>query len=175
MDEARKSALTHAQNLQTEKKKRQKIGILIGKGMSPDEAKAQVMGHIDSDIGSADEQAKNAENALFNYLMSVPNVPQTDVPVGEDENANVEILNGVRRRRPTFTAKDHGFGCAFGLSFGLRYFVAGSRFVAMSSNMAMTASSLAQFMLDNHSEEHGYVETYALYGESPFCRGNYPI
>jgi seryl-tRNA synthetase len=165
LDEARKSALTHAQNLQAEKKKASKeIGILIGKGMSPDEAKAQVMGHIDSDIGSAEEQAKNAENALYTYLMSVPNVPQADVPVGEDENANIEILKWGTPTPLAFTAKDHvDLGAPFGLSFDQGTLVAGSRFVAMSGNMARLHRALAQFMLDTHSEEHGYVETYVPY------------
>ena len=64
LDEARKSALTKAQNLQAEKKKASKqIGALIAQGKTPDEAKAEVMGSIDSDITSAEQEAKQAEQA----------------------------------------------------------------------------------------------------------------
>lgn len=165
LDEARKSALTHAQNLQAEKKKASKeIGVLIGKGMSPDEAKAKVMGHIDSDIGVAEEAAKNAESALFSYLMRVPNIPQADVPIGEDENANLEVLKWGTPKNFSFTPKDHvDLGAPFGLSFDQGALVAGSRFVAMSGAMARLHRALAQFMLDTHSEEHGYTETYVPY------------
>ncbi|MAK89980.1 MAG: serine--tRNA ligase, partial [Oleibacter sp.] len=93
LDEQRKSALTRAQSLQAEKKKASKqIGQLIGQGMSPEDAKAQVMGSIDSDITEAEQQAKEAELALQQLLMSIPNVPDESVPFGKDEDDNIEVL-----------------------------------------------------------------------------------
>ena len=165
LDEARKSALTRAQTLQAEKKKASKqIGALIGQGMSPEDAKAQVMGSIDSDITDAEQQAKQAEQSLRELLMSIPNVPQAAVPFGADENDNLEVLVWGEPTAFSFTPKDHvDLGEPLGLSFDQGALVAGSRFAAMSGAMAKLHRALAQFMLDVHSEEHGYEETYVPY------------
>lgn len=165
IDEARKSALTKAQTLQAEKKKASKqVGALIAQGLSPDEAKAQVMGDLDSGISEAERQAKQAEQALRDFLMSVPNVPQSDVPEGADEDDNLEILKWGEPTQFPFPAKDHvDLGEPLGLSFDQGALLAGSRFAAMSGAMARLHRALAQFMLDVHTEEHGYTETYVPY------------
>ena len=165
LDDARKVALTSAQSLQAEKKKASKqIGALIGQGMSPEDAKAQVMGSIDSDIGEAELAAKQAEQSLRELLMSIPNVPQNDVPFGSDENDNVEVLTWGEPVAFSFEVKDHvDLGEPLGLSFDDGALVAGSRFVAMSGAMARLHRAITQFMLDTHSEEHGYEETYVPY------------
>ncbi len=165
MDDARKAALTSAQSLQAEKKKASKqIGALIGQGMSPEDAKAQVMGSIDSDIGEAELAAKQAEQGLRELLMSIPNVPQNDVPFGSDENDNVEVLTWGEPAAFSFEAKDHvDLGEPLGLSFDDGALVAGSRFVTMSGAMARLHRAITQFMLDTHSEEHGYEEIYVPY------------
>lgn len=165
LDEARKSALTKAQNLQAEKKKASKqIGALIAQGKTPDEAKAEVMGSIDSDITSAEQEAKQAEQASRDWLMNVPNIPQADVPVGKDEDDNLEILKWGEPTQFEFEAKDHvDLGEALGLSFDDGAVLAGSRFVVMSGAMARLNRALAQFMLDTHTDKHGYEETYVPY------------
>ena len=165
LDEQRKSALTRAQSLQAEKKKASKqIGQLIGQGMSPEDAKAQVMGSIDSDITEAEQQAKEAELALQQLLMSIPNVPDESVPFGKDEDDNIEVLKWGEPTQFSFEAKGHvDLGEPLGLSFDQGTLVAGSRFVAMSGPMARLHRALAQFMLDTHTEEHGYTETYVPY------------
>lgn len=165
LDEARKTALTRAQTLQAEKKKASKqIGALIGQGMSPEDAKAQVMGSIDSDITEAEQEAKQAEQSLRDLLMRIPNMPQAAVPFGADENDNLEVLVWGEPTTFSFTPKDHvDLGEPLGLSFDQGALVAGSRFAAMSGAMAKLHRALAQFMLDVHSEEHGYEETYVPY------------
>ena len=165
LDEARKTALTRAQTLQAEKKKASKqIGALIGQGMSPEDAKAQVMGSIDSDITEAEQEAKQAEQSLRDLLMRIPNMPQAAVPFGADENDNLEVLVWGEPTAFSFTPKDHvDLGEPLGLSFDQGALVAGSRFAAMSGAMAKLHRALAQFMLDVHSEEHGYEETYVPY------------
>ena len=108
LDDARKAALTSAQSLQAEKKKASKqIGALIGQGMSPEDAKAQVMGSIDSDIGEAEHAAKQAEHSLRELLMSIPNVPHNEVPFGADESDNIEVLSWGEPVAFSFAAKDH--------------------------------------------------------------------
>ncbi len=165
LDEQRKAALTKAQALQAEKKKASKqIGQLIGQGMSPEDANAMVMGCIDSDITEAEQAAKDAELSLRDLLMSIPNVPDSEVPFGKDEDDNVEVLTWGEPTQFSFEAKDHvDLGEPLGLSFDDGALVAGSRFVAMSGPMARLHRALAQFMLDTHTEEHGYTETYVPY------------
>lgn len=165
LDDERKSSLTKAQALQAEKKKASKqIGALIGQGMSPEDAKAQVMGSIDADISDAEAAAKAAEVTLRQLLMAIPNVPQDAVPHGNDEDDNVEVAVWGEPTQFSFEAKDHvDLGEPLGMSFDAGATVAGSRFVAMSGKMARLHRALAQFMLDTHSEEHGYEETYTPY------------
>lgn len=165
LDEARKTALTKAQNLQAEKKKASKqVGVLVGQGMSPDEAKAQVMGSIDSGIKDAEQAAKEAEQALHDFLMAVPNVPKADVPEGKDEDDNEEVLVWGEPTQFEFEAKDHvDVGAPLGLNFEIATEVAGTRFAVMSKGIARLHRALAQFMLNTHSEEHGYEETYVPY------------
>lgn len=165
LDEARKTALTTAQNLQAEKKKASKqVGVLIGQGMSPDEAKAQVMGSIDSGIKEAEQAAKDAEQALHDFLMAVPNVPKADVPEGKDEDDNEEVLVWGEPTQFDFEAKDHvDVGASLGLDFEIATEVAGTRFAVMSKGIARLHRALSQFMLNTHSDEHGYEETYVPY------------
>lgn len=165
LDEDRKKALTHAQSLQAEKKKASKqIGQLIGQGMSPEEAKAQVMSGLDADITRAEQEAKQVEASLQELLMGIPNVPLTQVPAGADEDDNVEVLKWGTPREFAFEAKDHvDVGAPLGLNFDAGALVAGSRFAVMSGPIARLHRALAQFMLDTHTLEHGYEETYVPY------------
>ena len=165
LDQERKSSLTTAQSLQAEKKKSSKqIGALIGQGMSPEDAKAQVMGSIDADISDAESAAKNAEQALRDVLMSIPNVPRDEVPHGSDEDDNIEVATWGEPTTFDFAAQDHvDLGEPLGLSFDLGATVAGSRFAVMSGKMARLHRALAQFMLNTHTEAHGYEETYTPY------------
>jgi seryl-tRNA synthetase len=165
MDERRKVALTRAQSLQAEKKKASKqIGALIGQGMSPEDAKAQVMGGIDSDITVAQAEAKEAETALNDWLMGVPNLPDEAVPFGDDEDSNVEVSVWGEIPQLDFEAKDHvDVAEPLGMSFDAGATVAGSRFVAMSGKIARLHRAITQFMLDTHTEEHGYEEAYVPY------------
>jgi seryl-tRNA synthetase len=165
MDETRKAALTRAQSLQAEKKKASKqIGMLIGQGLSPDEAKARVMGGIDSDITLAEQEARDAELALRTCLLTVPNLPHADVPEGLSEDDNREVLKWGTPRVFSFEPKDHvDVGEPLGMSFDAGARVAGSRFVALSGQIARLHRALAQFMLDTHTLEHGYEETYVPY------------
>jgi len=165
MDERRKSAITRAQSLQAEKKKASKqIGALIGQGMSPEDAKAQVMSGIESDITNAENESKEAEQALRDFLLAVPNMPHADVPEGADEDDNVEVSTWGTPATFDFEVKDHvDVGEPLGMSFEAGVALAGTRFVVMSGKIARLHRALAQFMLNTHTDEHGYEETYVPY------------
>ena len=180
LDKARSSALTAAQQLQAEKKKASKqIGQLIGQGMTPDEAKAQVMGSLNDNIAAEEQKAKAAEADVKEFLLSIPNIPQHDVPAGSDEDDNVEVLKWGTPKEFSFEPKDHvDLGEANGgLDFEAGTKLTGSRFVVMKGQMARLHRALAQFMLNTHGDEHGYDEVYTPYlvnKESLFGTGQLP-
>ena len=180
LDKARSAALTSAQQLQAEKKKASKqIGQLIGQGMTPDEAKAQVMGSLNDNIAAEEHKAKTAEADVKEFLLSIPNIPQSDVPVGSDEDDNVEVMTWGTPKDFTFEPKDHvDLGEANGgLDFEAGTKLTGSRFVVMKGQMARLHRALAQFMLNTHVDEHEYDEVYTPYlvnKESLFGTGQLP-
>jgi seryl-tRNA synthetase len=180
LDKARSAALTAAQQLQAEKKKASKqVGQLIGQGMSPDEAKAQVMGSLNDNIAAEEQKAKKAEAEVKEFLLSIPNIPQVDVPAGNDEDDNIEVLTWGTPKEFTFEPKDHvDLGEANGgLDFEAGTKLTGSRFVVMKGQMARLHRALAQFMLNTHIDQHGYDEVYTPYlvnKESLFGTGQLP-
>ena len=138
LDKARSAALTAAQQLQAEKKKASKqIGQLIGQGMTPDEAKAQVMGSLNDNIAAEEHKAKAAEADVKEFLLSIPNIPQSDVPAGNDEDDNIEIMVWGTPKDFSFEPKDHvDLGEANGgLDFEAGTKLTGSRFVVMKGHM----------------------------------------
>jgi seryl-tRNA synthetase len=180
LDKARSAALTAAQQLQAEKKKAsKKIGQLIGQGMTPDEAKAQVMGSLNDNIAAEEHKAKAAEADVKEFLLSIPNIPQSDVPAGNDEDDNIEIMVWGTPKDFSFEPKDHvDLGEANGgLDFEAGTKLTGSRFVVMKGHMARLHRALAQFMLNTHIDEHGYDEVYTPYlvnKDSLFGTGQLP-
>mgnify|MGYP000058919048 FL=1 len=180
LDKARSAALTAAQQLQAEKKKASKqIGQLIGQGMTPDEAKAQVMGSLNDNIAAEENKAKAAEADVKEFLLSIPNIPQSDVPAGNDEDDNIETKVWGTPKEFSFEPKDHvDLGEANGgLDFEAGTKLTGSRFVVMKGQMARLHRALAQFMLNTHIDEHGYDEVYTPYlvnKDSLFGTGQLP-
>ena len=180
LDKARSAALTAAQQLQAEKKKASKqIGQLIGQGMTPDEAKAQVMGSLNDNIAAEEKKAKAAEADVKDFLLSIPNIPQSDVPKGNDEDDNIEVSTWGTPKDYSFAPKDHvDLGEANGgLDFEAGTKLTGSRFVVMKGQMARLHRALAQFMLNTHTDEHGYDEVYTPYlvnKDSLFGTGQLP-
>ena len=169
LDAKRKSADVSSQNLQAEKKKASKqIGQFIAQGLSVDEAKAkvsEVLAEIDSKLNAEVEQAKAIQDAINTILMATPNLPDASVPIGKDEDDNVEIRTWGEPRKFDFEVKDHvdvGQDNG-GLNFEVAAKLTGSRFAVMQGQIARMHRALIQLMLDTHSEEHGYVETYVPY------------
>jgi seryl-tRNA synthetase len=112
--------------------------------------------------GAARLDAIQAELSLM--LMSVPNPPQDDVPVGADETANVEVRRWGMPRSFDFAPKDHvDLGAPLGLDLETGAKLSGSRFTLLRGPAARLHRALAQFMLDLHTREHGYTECYTPY------------
>ncbi|OIQ70201.1 serine--tRNA ligase [mine drainage metagenome] len=104
------------------------------------------------------------QTELLDLLMALPNLPYADVPVGVDETANVELRRWGNPRQFDFTVRDHvDVGAALGLDFEAAARISGARFAVLRGPLARLHRALAQFMLDVHTTEHGYTETYVPY------------
>ncbi|WP_079419704.1 serine--tRNA ligase [Thiomonas intermedia] len=104
------------------------------------------------------------QGELLELLMAVPNLPAADVPVGRDETQNVELRRWGAPRAFDFPVRDHvDVGAALGLDFEAAARISGSRFAVLRGQIARLHRALAQFMLDVHTTEHGYTETYVPY------------
>lgn len=112
-------------------------------------------------------------------VAEIPNLPLAEVPDGRDEDDNVEIRRVGTQPVFSFTPLDHvalGEGLG-GMDFAVAAKLAGSRFVVLRSGVARLQRALIQFMLDLHTEEHGYTELYVPYlanEESLFGTGQLP-
>lgn len=166
LDAERKEADVRSQELLAERKKASKqIGVLIASGKSVDEAKAEVdeiLNRISQELDTAVARAKDIQQALDDLMMRTPNLPDDVVPAGRDEEDNEEVLKWGTPAQLSFEAKDHAdLGEALGqLDFELAGKITGSRFSVMQGQLARLQRALTQFMLDMHTQTHGYTEVY---------------
>ena len=169
LDTRRKQADVESQELLAQRKQASKqIGELVKSGLSVDEAKAKVnetLATIEASLERVKNEAKAANDELDAVLMAVPNVPVEEVPVGADEDANVEISRWGEPRQFDFDVKDHVDvgGNLGGLDFDTASKITGSRFAVMRGGLARLHRALTQFMLNTHTGEHGYQEVYVPY------------
>ncbi|HIC47229.1 MAG TPA: serine--tRNA ligase [Methylophaga aminisulfidivorans] len=164
LEEERKQAQLDAQELQTERNSRSKN---IGKAKAAGEDIAPLLKEIE-DLGDRHKAAESRLNDVLTQLqdiaMGIPNLPQADVPAGKDESENQEILRWGEPRQFDFEPKDHvDLGAALGMDFDTAAKISAARFVTLSGPLAKLQRALTQFMLDLHSEQHGYTETYVPY------------
>lgn len=109
------------------------------------------------------------QNELQQFLEEIPNLPHNSVPNGLDGISNQEIRRWSKGEKGPrifdFIAKDH---VSIGENLGLLDFetaakLSGARFTFMRGGLARLHRALSQFMLDIHTQEHGYIETYVPY------------
>jgi len=165
LEERRKHVQVKTQQLQAERNAKSKaIGMAKAKG----EDTSQIMKEV-ADIGTALKQAEidleQIQAVLNGIALGIPNIPHESVPDGKDETANAEVRRWGEPRKFDFKAKDHvDLGAALGMmDFDTAAKIAGARFVVMNGALARLHRALIQFMLDLHTREHGYTETYVPY------------
>ena len=169
LDTRRKSADVRAQGLLAERKSASKrIGELIAEGKSVDEAKAEVdsvLARLAEELDTATAEAEAVQAELDALLLETPNVPDDRVPQGASEDDNAEVLRWGEPAEMSFPAKDHvDLGEALTqMDMDTASRIAGSRFSLLSDQLARLHRALAQFMLDRHTEMHGYREVYVPY------------
>jgi seryl-tRNA synthetase len=161
LDERRRAAQTAFQEVQARRKTLSKaIGQARGKGEDAAELMAEVEGLKDKIAASeANERAAGAE--IYALLAGYPNILADDVPDGADESDNIELRRNGTPRAFDFDLQDHvalGEGLG-GLDFERASKLSGARFVVMQGEVARLHRALAQFMLDLHTCEFGYLET----------------
>jgi len=120
---------------------------------------AEVAG-LKDEIQAGEEEQRRLESQLSEFLASVPNLPADDVPDGPDETANVEIRRWGKKPEFDFVPKEHfELGEALGeMDFAAAARMSGSRFVILKNRLARLERAIAQFMLDLHTENFGYLE-----------------
>jgi seryl-tRNA synthetase len=164
LEAERKAIQTRTEELQGKRNSLSKqIGMLKGKGEDTTAVMAEVAGLGDelkaNEVALTEVQAKMAR-----FMEAMPNLPHESVPVGPDETGNVEVRKVGTPRQFDFEIKDHvDVGEKLGLDFDTATKLTGSRFSVMKGGMARLHRALAQFMLDTHTEKHGYTECYTPY------------
>jgi seryl-tRNA synthetase len=178
MDEKRRAVMAEVQDLQSKRNEVSKqIGQIKAKGGDAAGIMAEVAGYKDR-IAVLDEQEKKHSDELNDFLSRLPNIPHESVPFGMSEKENVEMRRVGEPRRLN-NPKDHvdlGEGLG-GMDFEAAAKMSGARFVVLRSGVARLERALAQFMLDTHTQEHGYTEMSVplmVRAEALYGTGNLP-
>ena len=162
LEEKRKSLQIKTQELQNERNVRSKsIGKAKASGEDIQPLLAEV-GKLGDELDSAKAELTVLLEEIAAQSQTIPNLPDDSVPQGKDENDNLEISRWGTPREFDFEIKDHvdlGESLNKGVDFDAGAKLAGSRFVVMRGQVARLNRAIAQFMLDLHTQEHGYEET----------------
>jgi seryl-tRNA synthetase len=165
VEEARKRVQMRTQELQAVRNSASKqIGELKRKGEDAGALLAE-MGRVGDELKQLEAELAEIQSRLEAFLLGIPNLPHDSVPAGRDADDNVEVRRVGEPAKLAFPARDH---VDIGTSLGLMDFeraakLSGARFTLMTGAMALLHRALAQFMLDVHTQEHGYTEVYAPY------------
>ena len=158
--EERKAIILEADRLKANRNNFSKeIGSIIKSGGSADEIKEQVR-KIGEEISSLDERIRDLDIKIEHFLLYIPNIPSKDVPVGNSESDNPIVRSWGEIKSFDFDPLPHwDLGSSLGL-FDLERGakIAGSGFPLYTGDGARLQRALIQFMLDVHTEEHGYME-----------------
>ncbi|KXO14193.1 Seryl-tRNA synthetase [Moritella sp. JT01] len=165
LEEQRKALQIRTEQLQNDRNVRSKS---IGKAKASGEDIQPLL----AEVGKLGEELDAAKLELTELLaqieaiaLSLPNLPHPSAPLGKDEDDNVELKRWGQPKEFDFEIKDHvDVGEALGgLDFKNAVKITGSRFIVMRGQIARMHRAIAQFMLDTHTEEHGYTELYVPY------------
>ena len=175
----RKTLQVDTEALQNERNTKSKN---IGKAKAAGEDIAPLLAEVENlknALKEKEDALEGVSNELESLLHGIPNVPDARVPVGTSEADNQEIRQWGTPRTFDFTPKDHvELGEASGgLDFATATKITGSRFAIMKGEVARLHRALAQFMLDTHTGEHGYLEVNVpnmVNADSAFGTGQLP-
>lgn len=162
LEERRKDLQGRTESLQAERNNGAKqVGQIKKSGGDASElmARMQVVGE---EVRRVEAEFDALQTEIETHAMSIPNMPDESVPIGADEKDNVEVLKWGTPRSFDFPIKDHtDIGESMGgLNFAKATEITGSRFSVLKGPLARLQRALGQFMVDFHTEQHGYTEVY---------------
>ena len=165
LEEQRKSLQVKTETLQAERNSRSKaIGAAKARGENIESLLAEV-DDMGIELSMAKAKLDDVLAELNQIALTIPNIPADEVPLGKDDSENQEILRWGTPTTYDFEVRDHvtlGEELA-GLDFAAGVKLSGARFAVMKGQIARMHRALAQFMLDLHTEQHGYTEAYVPY------------
>ncbi|EGR0772590.1 serine--tRNA ligase [Vibrio cholerae] len=181
LEEQRKSIQVEVENLQSTRNSISKqIGQLMASGdKAGAEAVKQQIGTLGDDLDAKKVELDAVMAQLDAITQTVPNIPDDAVPNGKDDSENVEVSRWGTPKTYDFEVKDHVDLGEMGdsLDFASATKITGARFVVMKGQFARLHRAIAQFMLDLHTDQHGYTELYVPYlvnAETLFGTGQLP-
>jgi seryl-tRNA synthetase len=165
LENERKQVQTRTQDLQAKRNATSKqIGMAKAKGEDVSAIMAEVA-NLGDELKAGETRLEEIQSGLYELLAHVPNMPHESVPAGKSETDNVEVSKWGTPRVFDFPVKDHvdvGEGL-HQLDFATATKISGARFSVMKGSLARLHRALAQFMLDMHTQQHGYTEVYVPY------------
>ncbi len=164
-EERRKVLQVETESLQAERNSRSKsIGAAKARGEDIEPLRQEV-NLLGEKLEAAKAELEVLQAEIRDYVLTIPNMPDDAVPNGKDDSENVEVSRWGTPKTYDFELKDHvTLGeLTDGLDFASAVKITGSRFVVMKGQIARLHRAIAQFMLDLHTEEHGYQEMYVPY------------
>ncbi|TVS13038.1 MAG: serine--tRNA ligase [Wenzhouxiangella sp.] len=165
IEQRRKAVQVRTEDLQNRRNVSSKsIGQAKARGEDIEPLLAEVS-RLGDELKQARQELEGIRAELDRLLLDMPNLPDPDLPDGEDESANREERRWGSPREFEFAARDHvELGQILqGIDFEAAASLAGSRFAVLGGGVATLHRALAQFMLDLHTREHGYREMYVPY------------
>ena len=165
LEEKRKVLQVETESLQAQRNARSKaIGEAKARGEDITAVREEV-NKLGEKLNDAKAELEILLTKIKDITSSIPNIPDDSVPDGKDENDNVEVSRFGTPRTFDFPIQDHvALGERFGgLDFAAGVKLTGARFVVMKSQIARLHRAITQFMLDLHTEQHGYAEIYVPY------------
>ena len=151
LDEENRKLIQNKETLENEKKNISK---------SKDENLFKKSKEISKNLDEITEKQKSIKKELDIILSNIPNIPHEDVPIGKNENDNVELSKSGKIPKFDFNPKSHyeiGENLKM-LDFNLATKTTGSRFVFVKNQLALLERALSNFMLNKHVTKNGYEE-----------------
>ncbi|WP_249962432.1 serine--tRNA ligase [Histophilus somni] len=165
LEEQRKALQIKTETLQAERNSRSKtIGAAKARGEDISTLLAEV-DHMGAELNTVKEELANVLTEIEQLALTIPNIPADEVPLGKDDSDNKEVFRWGTPKKFDFEVKDHvALGEILGgLDFAAGVKLSGARFAVIKGQIARMHRALAQFMLDLHTEQHGYTEAYVPY------------
>jgi len=165
LEDKRKILQVETENLQAERNTRSKsIGEAKARGEDISSVREEV-NKLGSKLDATKKELDELLTQIRDIYSTIPNIPDDNVPDGKDESGNVEVSRFGSPKQFDFPVQDHvALGEKFGgLDFAAAVKLTGARFVVMKGQIARLHRAIAQFMLDLHTEQHGYTEMYVPY------------